>query len=83
MIDLQTTTKQFLNVYEVMELLDVSRRTVYYWTKSGQVEHIVVGGTVRISVSYLRDRVKKVDPAKPTHSFSRSVQRVTDSHHAA
>lgn len=83
MIDLETTSKKFINVHEVMELMGVSRRTVYYWTQSGQVEHIVIGGTVRISVSYLRDHLKKVSPSTPAHSFSRSVQRVTNSHHAA
>ncbi len=83
MIDLETTTKQFLNVQEVMALLDVSRRTVYYWVSSGQVESITINSTVRISVAYLRDRIQKVSPTAKTHSFTHAVQRVTNSHHAA
>lgn len=75
MIDLATTTKQFVNAVEVMELFGVSRRTVYYWVEHGHVEGVVIGGTIRISVASLRQRRR---PARPT-----SVQSAQSRPHSA
>ena len=66
MIDLRTTQKQWLNVVEVMELLDVPRSTIYYWISQRKVESLVIGGTVRISVADLRSRLRTVDPTSRT-----------------
>lgn len=72
MIDLRTTQKQWLNVVEVMELLDVPRSTIYYWVAQRKVESLVVGSTIRISVADLRRRLRHVNPASrpPAPFFS-------------
>ena len=63
MIDLRTTQKRWLNVVEVMELLDVPRSTIYYWVAQRKIESLVVGSTIRISVDDLRRRLRAVDPS--------------------
>ncbi len=83
MIDLRTTTKQWLNVVEVMDLLDVSRSTVYYWVDHRMIESLVVGGTVRVSVSDLRKRLRTVDPSAPVPFVFRSVRKSQSISHSA
>lgn len=82
MIDLDTTTKKYLRVDEMMELFDVSRRTVYYWATAGKIPHINLGGGgIRFSVTIVRALVKiraDYDVTTPrTRQKSTSVQSVT------
>ncbi len=81
MIDLRTTTKQWLNVVEVMELLDVPRSTIYYWVAQRKVESLVIGSTVRISVSDLRRRLRAVDTASRAPRQLFPVQSVQHTSH--
>jgi excisionase family DNA binding protein len=53
-IDLATTTRQYLRVEEVCELFDVSRRTVYYWIQNNKIPSTHVAGSQRIPVPELR-----------------------------
>lgn len=78
MIDLATTTKRYLNALEVMELIGVSRRTVYYWVEKGHLESIVIAGTIRISVNSLRQHLRI-----PAESSSPSVQSSQSLRHSA
>jgi len=68
MIDLATTTKRYLNAVEVMDVLSVSRRTVYRWVEQGRVEAVVIGGTIRISVESIRQHMN----LRPSPSVSSS-----------
>ncbi len=76
MIDLETTSRQFLRVEEVMELLTVSKRTVYYWVEHHAIEHMKIRGTVRISVKDLRRRLHQITrhDIGPVYDHLRSVQ---------
>lgn len=68
MIDLATTTRTSLRVDEVMELFDVSRRTVYNWISDKKIPTIIMDGTTRIDVQGLR----KLE--NPPNSPRRSTQ---------
>ena len=81
MIDLDTTTKKYLRVDEMMEIFDVSRRTIYYWATTKKVPYINLGGGgIRFSVTIVRALVKIRDEyhnLPHTHQKSSSVQSVT------
>ena len=72
MIDLDTTTKKFLRVDEVCALLEVSRRTCYYWIESGKIPSVHIGGSYRIPVAAFRKMIAAEAPL-PSYS-SASVQ---------
>jgi excisionase family DNA binding protein len=74
MIDLFNTDKRWLNVEEVMELFDVSRRTVYYWIADRRVESLTVGGTIRISVNDLRRQIKPAIRKVPLQTVARFIR---------
>ena len=63
MIDLDTTTKKFLHVTEVSDLLGVTTRTVYNWIESGDLPSAHVGGSFRIPVSAIRQLLPKDPPS--------------------
>lgn len=44
MIDLQTTTRQFLTPEEVAEIFMVTRRSVYYWIRKGKLPFVQPNG---------------------------------------
>lgn len=82
MIDLDTTTKKFLRVDEMMELFGVSRRTVYYWATAGKIPHVNIGGGgIRFSVTIVRALVRikaEYEVSLPQiRQKSHSVQSVT------
>lgn len=58
MIDLMTTEKQFLRPDEVMEIVGISRRTLYYWIEHRRLSAVKIGGTIRIPVEDLRKRLR-------------------------
>lgn len=69
MVDLQTTTKQYLRVHEVVEILDANTRTVYRWCESGALDAVRIGGSWRVSVAGLRLKLGRA-PATQTHSVT-------------
>ena len=77
MVDLATTTKNFLRIDEVCELFDVSRRCVYYWIENGKLPSVHIGGSQRIPVEALRKLIP-TDPPSPT-LLSRFVQTANSS----
>lgn len=54
MIDLDTTTRKHLRIDELVEILRVSRRTIYYWIEGGKIPSVRIGGTIFVPVSDLR-----------------------------
>jgi excisionase family DNA binding protein len=69
-INLATTPRQTLRIQEVMELFEVSRRTIYYWIEHQKIPTVIVEGKIRIEVDELRRRLLMIDPPPQKPSFS-------------
>lgn len=66
MIDLATTSLQFLLPTELAEILRVSRRTVYVWIAERRIATLKVAHSVRIPIAEAR-RLTKISPPKPAY----------------
>jgi len=54
MIDLTTTSRQYLLPEELAEIFLVSKRTVYHWIEDGRVYVVRVAHSVRIPIAEAR-----------------------------
>ena len=76
MVNLETTSKQFLRITEVCELFAVSRRTIYYWIEDGKLPSVRIGQTYRIPVAALRQLLTNDRPSDVLQSsFVQYAQR--------
>lgn len=73
MIDLATTDRASLRVDEVMELFDVSRRTVYNWISDKKIPTIIKNGTTQIDVEGLRRLIQDRPRLPRPFSFDRAT----------
>ncbi len=75
MIDLATTTKQYLRIDEFVQLFGVSRRTVYNWRRAGRLAFIYVGQGCRIPVEEARRLMaRQLDLTPQTHKLRQPGQ---------
>lgn len=65
MVDIDATDRTFLRVDEVMTILGVSRRTVYYWVQQGRIPHVHIGRTLRFPIHDLRRLIVRLDLVQP------------------
>ena len=56
----QLPLKNLLRPDEVSDYLSVSKRTVYYWIQTGQLEAQKVNGTIRIHRDAIGRMIKKI-----------------------
>jgi len=68
-IDLNTTTRQFLLPEELCEIFLVSRRTIRRWIAEERIAYVQFRGIRRIPVDEVR-RILQIHP--PASSFPRS-----------
>ena len=61
MIDLTTTSRQYLLPEELAEIFLVSRRTVYHWIEDERIRVVQVAHSIRIPI----DEVRKLLQVKP------------------
>lgn len=47
--------KEVLTINDVMELLNISRRTVQNWIKSGKLKAVKIGSQIRIPREYYKE----------------------------
>jgi excisionase family DNA binding protein len=61
MIDLSTTSRQYLLPEELAEIFLVSRRTVYHWIEDERIRVVQVAHSIRIPI----DEARKLLQVKP------------------
>jgi excisionase family DNA binding protein len=77
MVDIYTTQRKNLRVDEVMEIFNVSRRTVYYWIEKRRIAAVNIGGgRFAIPVADLRRRADE-SYTGPERRRSHLVQSAT------
>lgn len=79
MIDLATTSRQYLLPEELAEIFLVSKRTVYHWIEDERVRVVKVAHSVRIPIDEARKllQVKPRTMAPSQHGHSTHTVQLT------
>jgi len=68
MIDLATTQRETLTVDEVAEILQRSRRAIYYWLRDGKLPVVYTPFGQRVPTQAVRQLARIVYSGMPSHA---------------